>query len=128
MPFMAPTDVQLDCDDRTVVQPDVMVVCDRGKYRNGRVWGAPDLIIEVLSPSTRKKDMTLKQHKYANAGVREYWMIEPKSQQILVYDFEHEDFPKIYGFSDRIPVLIWDGRCEIDFSMIWEHVKFLYEQ
>ena len=105
-----------------------MVVCDRGKYRNGRVWGAPDLIIEVLSPSTRKKDMTLKLHKYSNAGVRKYWMIEPKSQQIIVYDFEHEDFPKIYGFSDRIPVLIWDGRCEIDFNMIWEHVRFLYEQ
>ena len=51
-PFISPVDVQLDCDDKTVVQPDVLVVCDRTKYKNGRVFGAPDLVIEVLSPST----------------------------------------------------------------------------
>ncbi len=49
-PFISPVDVQLDCDDKTVIQPDVLVVCDRSKYRNGRVFGAPDLVVEVLSP------------------------------------------------------------------------------
>ena len=77
-PFMSPVDVQLDCDDKTVVQPDVLVVCDRSKYRDCRVWGAPDLVVEVLSPSTRRKDMQLKMYKYAGAGVREYWMVDPE--------------------------------------------------
>ena len=68
-PFISPVDVQLDCDDKTVIQPDVLVVCDRSKYRNGRVFGAPDLVVEVLSPSSRKKDMQIKLAKYYNAGV-----------------------------------------------------------
>ena len=66
MPFIAPADVQLDCDDKTVVQPDVFVVCDRDKVPRARIFGAPDLVIEVLSPSTRKKDITIKTQKYMN--------------------------------------------------------------
>ncbi|MCD8015900.1 MAG: Uma2 family endonuclease [Lachnospiraceae bacterium] len=54
--FAAPVDVQLDCDDRTVVQPDVMIVCDLTKFQNGRVFGAPDLVVEVLSRSTSARD------------------------------------------------------------------------
>ncbi|MCC8049438.1 MAG: Uma2 family endonuclease [Clostridiales bacterium] len=51
-----PVDVQLDCDDRTVVQPDVLIICDYSKLQKGHVYGAPDLVVEVLSPSTSKKD------------------------------------------------------------------------
>ena len=127
MPFMSPVDVQLDCDDKTVVQPDVLIVCDRSKFQNGRVFGAPDFLAEVLSPSTRKKDMQLKLYKYANAGVREYWMIDPLKKKILVYDLEHESFPVLYGFDDTIPVLIWEGRCQIDFSKIYAAISFLYD-
>ena len=127
LPFMSPVDVQLDEDDRTVVQPDVLIVCDRNKFRNGRVFGAPDFLVEVLSPSTRKKDMQLKLFKYANAGVREYWMVDPEKKTVVVYDLEHEALPKLYGSEDKVPVLVWEGKCEVDFAAIYELFGFLYE-
>ena len=127
IPLMSPVDVQLDEDDKTVVQPDVMIVCDRSRFRNGRIFGAPDFLVEVLSPSTRKKDMQLKLYKYANAGVREYWMIDPDKKTIVVYDLEHEELPVIYGFEDKIPVTVWEGACVIDFKEISDFASFLYE-
>ena len=126
-PFISPVDVQLDCDDKTVVQPDVLIVCDRDKYRNGRIFGAPDLVIEVLSPSTRKKDMQLKLQKYGNAGVREYWLIDLDKKQIIQYDLEHLAIPVIYTFEDKVPVLIWDGACEVDFKELYAATSFLWE-
>lgn len=126
-PFISPVDVQLDCDDKTVVQPDVLVVCDRTKYKNGRVFGAPDLVIEVLSPSTRRKDMQLKMYKYAGAGVREYWMVDPGKKLVAQYDLEHLEIPAIYNFQSVIPVLIWDGACRIDLGEMDETIGFLWE-
>jgi len=128
IPLVSPIDVQLDEDDRTVVQPDVVIICDRSKFQNGRVFGAPDFICEVLSPSTKKKDMYLKLFKYMNAGVREYWMVDPQDKTVLVYDLEHQAKPVTYTFDDCIPVLIWDGDCEVDFSAIYDFVSFLYQQ
>ena len=116
IPLISPADVQLDRDDKTMVQPDVMIVCDRSKIERNRVFGAPDFIAEVLSPSTRKKDMNLKMLKYSEAGVREYWMIDPKTRQLAVYDLEHEQIPVIYTFRDPIPVLVWNGECRIDLT------------
>ena len=127
MPFMSPVDVQLDCDEKTVVQPDVLIVCDRAKFQNGRVFGAPDFVAEVLSPSTRKKDMSLKVYKYMNAGVREYWIIDPEKKAVIVYDLEHEAIPVIYGFDAEIPVLVWDGKCRISFPLMMKAMGFLYE-
>ena len=126
-PFISPVDVQLDCDDKTVVQPDVLVVCDRTKYKNGRVFGAPDLVIEVLSPSTRRKDMQLKMYKYAGAGVREYWMVDPEKKLVVQYDLEHLGIPAIYNFQSVIPVLIWDSACRIDLGEMDETIGFLWE-
>ena len=126
-PFISPVDVQLDCDDKTVVQPDVLVVCDRTKYKNGRVFGAPDLVVEVLSPSTRRKDMQLKMYKYAGAGVREYWMVDPDKKLVVQYDLEHLGIPAIYNFQSVIPVLIWDGACTIDLREMDETIGFLWE-
>jgi Uma2 family endonuclease len=126
-PFISPVDVQLDCDDKTVVQPDVLVVCDRTKYKNGRVFGAPDLVVEVLSPSTRRKDMQLKMYKYAGAGVREYWMVDPEKKLVVQYDLEHLGIPAIYNFQSVIPVLIWDGACTIDLREMDETIGFLWE-
>ena len=126
-PFISPVDVQLDCDDKTVVQPDVLVVCDRTKYQNGRVFGAPDLVIEVLSPSTRRKDMQLKMYKYAGAGVREYWMVDPEKKLVVQYDLEHLGIPAIYNFQSVIPVLIWDSACRIDLGEMDETIGFLWE-
>ena len=59
MPGIAPIDVQLDCDDKTMIQPDIYIVCDRDKIKDFGIYGAPDFVLEVLSPSTRKKDMYL---------------------------------------------------------------------
>lgn len=126
-PFISPVDVQLDCDDKTVVQPDVMIICDRGKHKNGRIFGAPDMVVEILSPSTRKKDMFLKLYKYGNAGVREYWIIDPLKKIILQYDLEHADMPAIYGFDDKVPVLIWNSECIIDFKEVDDAVSFLWD-
>ena len=126
-PFISPVDVQLDCDDKTMVQPDVLIVCDRDKCKKGRIYGAPDLIAEVLSPATRRKDISLKLYKYMNAGVREYWIIDPKSKKVLQYDLEHDEFPVIYTFGDKVPVLIWHGACEVDFKELYEATAFLWD-
>lgn len=128
LPMISPLDVQLDCDEKTMVQPDVVIVCDRDKIINRCIYGAPDFIIEVLSKSTKKKDSVIKLNKYLNAGVREYWMIDPMKQKVIVYDFEHDDYPEIFGFDAKIPVGIWDGECVIDFAEVYEHVRFLYER
>ncbi len=127
MPFIAPADIQLDCDDKTIVQPDVFVVCDRSKIRMARLFGNPDFIVEILSPSTRKKDMNIKYSKYQNAGVREYWIVDPDRRKIIVHLFGEEQDIFIYGFEDKLPVGIYDGKCVIDFKEISEQIAFLYE-
>ena len=116
LPMMSPVDVQLDRDNRTMVQPDVIIVCDRSKITYKGIFGAPDFIVEVLSPSTRKKDMTLKMSKYIDAGVREYWLIDPRTRQVVVLFFNHTATTEIYTFLDKIPVGIWDGECMVDLS------------
>lgn len=124
VPFIAPTGVQLDDDEKTQVLPDVMIVCDRDKIDSKVVHGAPDFIVEVLSDSTKSKDMHIKLTKYANAGVKEYWMIDPEKKKIIVNDFEHEDV-NIYGFKDEVPVIIYGGKCVIDFNEISSYISFL---
>ena len=117
--FTAPFDVIPDPSDRhTVVQPDVMIICDPSKIGKGYCEGAPDLVIEILSPSTRRRDLITKHAKYAEAGVREYWIVDIEAQTVVVYDFEHESLPKICGFDTPVPVGIWEGECLIDFSSI----------
>jgi Uma2 family endonuclease len=78
VPFVAPVDVVLS--DETVVQPDVLVVCDRSRIRTAGIFGAPDLIVEVLSPSTGLKDRRTKRHLYERHGVREYLLVEPEAR------------------------------------------------
>lgn len=126
IPLCAPIDVQLDCDDKTMVQPDIIVVCDREKFK-GVIYGAPDLVIEIISPSTRKTDAYLKLTKYKYAGVREYWLADTDRKKIIVYDLEGDEIPVIYGFEDKIPVGIFEGNCVIDFAKINEYIQFLYE-
>ena len=127
LPMISPIDVQLDCDDKTMVQPDVVIVCDRDKVIMRCVYGAPDFVVEVLSKSTKKKDSVVKLHKYMNAGVREYWMIDPHRKVVIVYNFESDIYPIIYGFNAKIPVGIWGENCVIDFNEIYEYIQFLYE-
>lgn len=123
-----PMDVQLDRDERTMVQPDVLVLCDRDKIRKRSLYGEPDFVVEILSPSTRKKDISIKLRKYKNAGVREYWIVDPDKKIIYVYEFAKCEFPVMYTFEDKVPVGILGGECEVDFAEIYRYVEFLYEQ
>ncbi|MCD8022932.1 MAG: Uma2 family endonuclease [Lachnospiraceae bacterium] len=125
LPFVSPVDVQLDCDDHTMVEPDVIVVCNLHKAIGRCIYGAPDLVMEILSPSTAKRDQTIKLEKYRNAGVREYWMIDLKQKKVIVYDFEHKSLPIIYGMSEPIPVQIYHGQCKIRFDKILARIDLL---
>ena len=125
VPLVAPMDVQLDCDDRTMVQPDVLVVCDRNKITKERIVGAPDLVVEILSPSTWYHDAIRKLLKYKKAGVREYWIVMPHNQQVLAYWFQESDLPVEYSFKDTVPVHIWEGRCKVDFKKLYDRISFL---
>ena len=127
IPMIAPSDVQLDCDDKTMVQPDVYVICDRDKITRPRIVGAPDMIIEILSPSNWYHDLVRKLRKYRHAGVREYWIVMPEQRRILVYVFEKSPDPEEYTFDDTVPVYIWDRKCTVDFRKIYEKVRFMLE-
>lgn len=121
--YVAPRDVQPDPkDDRTIVQPDILVVCDLRKITPRRVLGAPDLIVEILSPATRQKDLHVKASKYASTGVREYWIVDPDKRIVLVYRFTESRFPSCFSFSDTVPVGIWDDLLLVDFAMISEEI------
>jgi len=127
-PLVAPLDVQLDCDDRTMVQPDVMILCDPDKIRHGRLYGAPDLAVEIVSRSSSVKDGHLKRSKYERAGVREYWLVYPEQKKVVVYCFEKDDIPKIYGFTDAVPVGLYNGACVVGFAEINEYIGTWYER
>lgn len=110
---ISPVDVQLDRDDRTMVQPDVLILCDSGKLVKGRVFGAPDFVLEVISPSTKKRDYFKKLTKYENAGVREYWILDPYKKQLLVFFFEGDIYTQIHDMMKPVPVNIYEGKLEI---------------
>lgn len=118
--FTSPLSVQLDCDDKTMVLPDIVVICDKDKITPRCIYGAPDMVVEVLSPSTRRYDMTTKMAKYMNAGVREYWIVDLDKKKILVYNWEQEEFPRIYGFESKIPVWVFEDKCVVDFKTIYQ--------
>lgn len=125
IPFLAPTDVQLDCDEKTILEPDVFIVCDPKKITEKRIYGNPDFVVEVLSPSTSKKDRFIKAKKYKYSGVKEYWLIDAKKKSVIVYTFdEHdEDNIAIYSFKDKVPIGLYGGKLSIDFAEISEYVE-----
>ena len=119
----SPVDVQLDCDDKTMLQPDIIVVCDESKILKKNIYGSPDMVVEVLSPTTRGIDQVLKFNKYWIAGVREYWIIDPEEERICVYDFAGMNPPVFYSFEDVVPVGISGGKLEVYFSKIAEVIR-----
>ena len=114
----APFAVYLDEINNTYVEPDISVICDPNKLDDKGCKGAPDWIIEIVSPASRKMDYLLKLFKYRSAGVREYWIVDPKRETVLCYFFEGDDYPHMYTFDDIIPVMIYDGKLEINFADI----------
>ena len=109
--FAAPTDVRLN--DDTVVVPDIFVACDPDRFDSQKYNGAPDWIIEIVS-SDRDRDMFVKLNIYKYAGVREYWIIDPKYERTVVYYFENEKCINIFPFDKPVPVNIYGGELEID--------------
>lgn len=109
-PFISPFDVYLggepgesDDDIDSVVQPDLMIVCDPGKCREEGIFGAPDWILEVLSPSTTWKDQTEKRGLYERFGVREYWILNPDTLDLAIYRLEGGAFQPPVGATLKNP-------------------------
>ena len=98
---IAPFAVFLNKDDKNYVEPDISVICDKDKLTDKGCVGAPDWIIEIVSPSSRRMDYSIKLFKYRTAGVREYWIVDWEKNRITVYDLEHDDMNE-YAFSDIV--------------------------
>lgn len=114
IPMAAPTDVRLDCDDRTMVQPDVLILCDPGKIRSWGIDGAPDFVLEIISPSTGRNDYIRKLQKYADAGVREYWILDPEKRLLLTYYFQKDEFFHIRQLTGNAGIGIYGKELQID--------------
>jgi len=103
----APFAINLNADDETYVEPDITVVCDKSNITNREYKGAPDFIAEIVSPSSRKMDYSTKNALYSNAGVREYWIVDPEKERTTVYRYEEDAAPIIIPFSQSIQVGIY---------------------
>jgi len=116
--YPAPFAVKLREDRKTIVEPDISVVCDPGKLTDRGCEGAPDWIIEITSPRNSSHDYIRKLNLYADTGVREYWIVDPTERGVFVYHFENDNFKaKSYTFRDKIKANIYDDLF-IDFQGI----------
>ena len=113
-PYIAPFAVFLNKNDKNYVEPDISVICDPDKLNDRGCNGAPDWIIEIVSPGSRQMDYFTKLFKYRNSDVREYWIVDPIKNLILVYNFENSTSDQ-YTFSDIVKAGIYDD-FSIDFS------------
>ena len=117
--YVAPLAVNLNADDSTYVEPDVMVICDPSKLNDRGCNGAPDLVVEVVSPSSRRMDYATKTSLYMSAGVREYWVVDPDKAMTTVFLFEQKDFaPVIYRFAIPVPVGIYDEKLQVTMAQL----------
>lgn len=115
--FSAPFDVKLSDNPLTIVQPDIMVICDKEKLDGKRCNGAPDFIIEIVSPGNPADDYIRKLYYYKNYGIREYWIVDPKRKTITVNYFENNIVSVQYPFDSIIKVNIYEDLF-INFSQI----------
>ena len=114
--FVAPFDVRLNADtaDDTVVQPDIVVIYDRAKISGSGCVGAPDMAIEILSPSTALRDKTVKLKLYQKYGVREYWIVDPDKKTMSAHVLDNGRYTStVYNEKDNAPIHILDG-CTIN--------------
>lgn len=115
--FPAPFDVKLSDKPLTIVQPDVMIICDKDKLDGKRCNGAPDFVIEIVSPGNPADDYIRKLYYYKNAGVREYWIVDPRRKTVTVNYFEKNMLNIQYSFDSIIKVNIYEDLL-INFSEI----------
>lgn len=114
-----PLDEESDDDTKNVVQPDILVVCDRSKIDSKGCKGAPDLVIEITFPSTFRRDLTDKYVLYEKSGVKEYWIVYPDNKALAVYSLEDGKFglPQVYTVEDTFNVSLFD-----DLSIVMSQV------
>lgn len=128
--FAAPSDVrfpkntnsQSDRQVYTVLQPDLYIVCDLSKIDARGCLGAPDLIIEIVSPKNPKRDLKDKFEIYQEHGVREYWIVNPNDENVTVFILDDKSkfqFVGMYAEDDKIPVNIFNGELKIDLTEVF---------
>ncbi len=105
--ILSPFAVFLTKDNQNYVEPDISVICDKNKLDERGCNGAPDFIIEIVSPSSRRMDYNIKNGKYAEAGVREYWIVDPEKKRTTVYRYEEDAAPMLFSFEQTIMVGIY---------------------
>ncbi|TCT23834.1 Uma2 family endonuclease [Thiobaca trueperi] len=111
-PFVAPVDVlfpqtsESGNQSHTVLQPDVFVICDPSKIERQAIRGAPDWVVEVLSPATASRDHIVKRRIYETAGVREYWLVHPEDRILMIYRLENGVYgkPDVQALTGETPV------------------------
>lgn len=106
--FPAPFAVFLSDSEKNYVEPDISVVCDKEKITDKGCQGAPDWVIEIVSPSTKQMDYYKKLFKYRMTGVREYWVVDPERKLVTVYNFECDTMEE-YPFGEEVPAGIYEG-------------------
>ena len=100
--YMAPFAVIIQNDIKNYVEPDICIICDKDKLSDRGCEGAPDWIIEIVSPSSRKTDYIIKNAAYSRAGVREYWIVDPAKACTTVYDYDKDAAPTIIPFDQPV--------------------------
>lgn len=110
---LAPFGVFIKKDERNYVEPDISVICDPQRLDDRGCHGAPDWVIEIVSPSSKYMDYVRKLSLYQNAGVREYWIVDSLRQSVTVYDLAHKIGPDVYSFTEKITVGLYED-FEID--------------
>lgn len=112
----APFAVFLNNDDINYVEPDLSVICDLSKLDDKGCHGAPDWVIEIVSPSSKPRDYMTKLFKYRTANVREYWIVDPMKELVTVYGFE-KNIVEQYNFGEEVPAGIYEGfSIKVDFG------------
>ena len=126
--FHAPFDVllpekgELFENSTNIVQPDILVVCDKDKIKQRGCFGPPDLVMEILSPSTAKRDLKEKRRLYQRSGVREYWIVDPVNRTVHIYKLGENGtygFPDIFAEDEKINVSLCDHELEIDLGVVF---------
>lgn len=123
VPLMAPVDVRLDCDDKTMVQPDFLILCDRTKICKWGIMGAPDFCLEIISESTGRRDYIKKLQKYTDAGVKEYWIIDPFRRMLLRYFWKDDYVPHMQPLHGKAALALYDEELQIDLDKIASRIQ-----
>ncbi|MDO4339143.1 MAG: Uma2 family endonuclease [Eubacteriales bacterium] len=125
--LFAPYAVFINRDEHNYLEPDLLIICPHGeeddRHQKDGCHGGPDFVLEIVSPSSKRMDYIKKPEKYEAAGVREYWIVDPQTERVLVYNFEKDSFLTQYTFEDTIPVGIY-GDFSIDFKELKKSAQF----